>query len=305
MGTVGELTGRAVLVTGARGFLGGHLCRRLVALGAEVHGASRRPAAVEGEGVRWWQGDLGEEGVAERLVAAVRPAVVYHLASHVSGARDAALVLPTFRSNLASTVHLLAAVAAAGSGGMVVTGSLEEPDERADEVPASPYAVAKWGASAYARLFAAHYGTAVALARLFMVYGPAQPDPSKLVPYVIRSLLRGEAPAVSAGSRPVDWIYVDDVIEGLLALGPRAAELAGETVELGSGELVPVRGVVERLAAIVGAGVAPRFGAIPERPMERVRAADVDATSLRIGWRPRTPLDEGLERTVAWYRRHG
>ncbi len=298
-----SLAGTAALVTGATGFIGSHLCRRLDALGAEVHAVSRR-RDVSAPGVRkWWRGDLSDPETARRVVAGAAPDVLFHLASRVSGARDLDLVLETFRDNLATTVNLLAAATGGGCRRIVLAGSLEEPEpERPHPVPSSPYAAAKWAAGGYARFFHALYGTPAVIARIFMVYGPDQKDEKKLVPYVTRSLLAGEAPEISAGTRRVDWIYVEDVVEGLLALAA-APGIDGETIDLGSGELVTVREVVETLCAIVAPGTAPRFGAVPDRPMEQVRVAATAKTQEQIGWRPRVSLREGLERTVDWHRR--
>lgn len=118
------------------------------------------------------------------LFRKVQPATVYHLASHVMGAPDLQHVLPTFRANLQSSVNLLTAAAETGCGRLVMTGSLAEPEpSRGEMFPVAPYAAAKWASSGYARMFHALYGVPVVLARVFMVYGPAQKDLSKLIPY--------------------------------------------------------------------------------------------------------------------------
>jgi nucleoside-diphosphate-sugar epimerase len=135
-----------------------------------------------------------------------------------------------------------------------------------------------------------------------MVYGPAQKDLSKLIPYAILSLLQGKSPAISSGERLVDWIYVDDVVEAYLALAG-APGIEGQTVEIGSGKLVSIREIVGKVVHLVG-GMEPTFGALPDRPMEPVRIADVAQTRERIGWSPRTQLTEGLSRTVEWYKEH-
>lgn len=300
-----ELAGARVLVTGASGFLGSHLCRRLASLGARVHGTSRSSDlpgdTFEGRS----RGDLSDPDFALRLVDEVQPEVLVHLASRVTGARDPAAVLPTFQGNLASTVHLLLAAHEAGCRRVVLTGSMEEPEPPAPgrplPPPPSPYAAAKWGGSAYARMFHALYGTPVVTARVFMVYGPGQRDLRKLVPHVALSLLRGERASLSSGQREVDWIYVDDVVAGLIALAT-APGIEGERLDLGSGELVTVREVAERLARIAGSsGGELGVGDLPDRPLEPVRRADPEPTRRRTGWAPSVPLDEGLRRTYEWY----
>lgn len=294
--------GSRVLVTGASGFIGRRLCRRLHELGAEVEPASRQPRPSEPFG-RWHQVDLGSPAAARRLVEEARPDVLFHLASQVNEARDRAVVLTTFHANLASTVYLLDAVAELGCCRRIVqTGSLEEP-EPGDPVstPTSPYAAAKWGASAYGRMFRQLWGTPVVLARLFMVYGPEQRDLTKLVPHVIVSLLRGVNPPLASGKRPVDWVYVDDVVEGLLRVGV-APGLEGMQLDIGSGKLVPVRSVVEQIYALLEPERQPVWGTIPDRQMEQVRVARSDESDEMLGWSPQVALEEGLRRTVEWYR---
>jgi UDP-glucose 4-epimerase len=296
-----SLSGRRLLVTGASGFIGARLCPRAVESGATVHAVSRAPRGESG-GVRWAQGDLTEEAVARDLVRRVEPDVVLHLASEVGGGRGLGLVLPMLRANLLAAVNLMVACAEAGGPRVVLAGSMEEPDMGdPDAVAQSPYAVAKWGALAYARHFQALHELPVVHLRVFMVYGPGQLDLRKLVPNVTVSLLRGEAPKLTSGARAVDWVYVDDVVDAFLraAVTPGAE---GRSLDIGSGELVTARSLVVRLRELVGGDVEPAFGAIADRPLERVRAADPAAAAEALGWRARTPLAEGLARTVAFYR---
>jgi len=292
--------GQKFLVTGASGFIGTHLCNKLSSKGAEVHGVSRAEHTEVEKNVRWWQCDLSDIGAVRKIFHAVKPDIIFHLASHVVGARNIEIVLPTFHSNLTTTVNLLTVATEAGCHRIMITGSLEEPEE-SRAVPSSPYAAAKYACSAYARMFYALYKTPVALARLFMVYGPGQQDLRKLIPYVTLSLLRKEAPKLSSGQRLVDWIYVEDVVEGLLSIA-QTPDIEGYTLELGSGTLVSVRNIVDKLASIINSGTKPLFGHITERPMEQVRVANTEDTFSIIGWKTKVPLEKGLGNTVKWYR---
>lgn len=296
-----SLSGKRLLVTGASGFIGARLCRRAVEEGAVVHALSRRPQADDGE-VRWEQGDLTDSAVARDLVRRVRPDLVVHLASQVGGGRDLGLVLPMLRANLLATVNLMVACAEAGGPRVVLAGSMEEPDlGDPDAIAQSPYAVAKWGALAYARHMHALHDLPMVHLRVFMVYGPEQLDLRKLVPYVTVSLLRGEAPKLTSGAREVDWIYVDDVVDAFLRAAV-ATGLEARSLDVGSGELVTARALVIRLHELVGGDAEPAFGAIPDRALERVRAADPAPAAQAMGWRPQVPLEEGLARTVEFYR---
>jgi UDP-glucose 4-epimerase len=298
-----SLSGEKILITGASGFIGSHLSRRLSSLGAEVHGVSRRKIEQTRDGIRWWQGDLVDPGIAEGIMSAVEPDVVLHLASEVVGSRSRDLVLPTFDGNLLTTINVLLAASELGCRRVVVTGSVEEPDPGDPRaVPSSPYAAAKWACTGYARMFHALYGLDVVVLRVFMTYGPAQADVRKLIPFVSLALLRGELPTLGSGLRPVDWIYVDDVVEAFVA-AVRTDGIAGKVLDVGTGSLVTVRAVAERLARMIRPDAALEFGAVPDRPLEQVRKADAARTRAALGWRAATSLEEGLTRTVEWYRR--
>ncbi len=306
------------LVTGARGFIGSALCTRLIASGIEVHAVSRNPPAdahywwqyptgdighaARAPMIQWWKADLVELEAARSLIRIIRPDATFHLASLVTGSRSLEMVLPIFQNNFMTAFNLLMATAENSAGRIVLAGSLEEPDE-VNSVPCSPYAAAKWSASGYARMLHALYQIPVVVAKIFMVYGPGQSDHTKLIPYVTISLLRGEAPKLGSGVRSVDWIYIDDVVEGLIRCA-EAPGIDGRTVELGSGKMASIREVVQQLIELLGCTVHPEFGALPDRPLERVKGADIAESYKLIGWQPSTPLREGLARTVEWYRNH-
>jgi UDP-glucose 4-epimerase len=310
---------RRVLVTGASGFIGTALCRRLIASGVEVHGVSRNPPAgpdaqnqchsiagdmscdAQASEIHWWNADLVELEAARSLIRDIRPDATFHLASLVTGSRNLEMVLPIFQNNFMTAFNLLVSTAESGAGRIVLAGSFEEPDEL-DSVPCSPYAAAKWSASGYARMFCALYQVRVVNAKIFMVYGPGQADHTKLIPYVTTSLLRREAPKLSSGIRLVDWIYVDDVADGLVGCA-QTPDIDGHTVELGSGEMHSIREIVEKLVDLVPCKVDPLFGALSDRPLERIQKADIAGSYKLIGWRPSTSLEEGLTCTIEWYKK--
>ena len=293
-----------VAVTGATGFIGAHLVERLCGLGAQVVGIGRSESQFRHQQFRGMQLDLCDYPAVKTAIESIRPDYVFHLASHVMGAPDLIHVLPTFHANLQSSVNLLTACAESGYGQqrIILTGSLVEPPPgEVETVPSSPYAAAKWASSSYARMFHALYGLPTSIARVFMVYGPAQRDETKLVPYVIRSLLKGPAPKITSGQRLIDWIYVMDVVEGFLAIA--AAEgTQGQSVDLGSGQCIATRDIVQRIIELMETPVPAEFGALPDRPLEPVRSADVERAYQQTGWRPRVSLDEGLSETIAYYR---
>ena len=301
------MTAQRVLVTGASGFLGRHLCSRLHAAGDEVHAVSRQavsgqPPSERAYAERRWTADVADERQAREVVHAVKPNVVVHLGALAHAAPDLELVLPTFHSSLESSVNLLTVLTEQGCRRIVFAGSMEEPIGGADIRPASPYAAAKWAASAYGRMFHALYGTPVVIARLALTYGPGQLE-RRVIPYTILALLRGKPPRVSSGARAWDVLYVDDAIDALARLVEGRGR-DGATIDIGTGRLTTLRSVVERLVAMVDPTIEPAFGAVPDRPLTVAYAADTAATATMLDWRATTSLDSGLRTTVDWYREH-
>jgi nucleoside-diphosphate-sugar epimerase len=293
--------GRKVLVTGATGFIGWHLCEALIALGADVHGLSRTASTQKlAPGCSAWHVDLTDIEAVRMVVSKTQPQLIYHLAGLVTAQQDLNLVLPMLRNNLVGTVHLLLAATEIGCERMVIVGSSEEPTfGTLDEVPTSPYAAAKAAASMYARMFHKVYGLPVVVVRPFMTYGPRQ-EPTKLISYTILALLRGENPQLSSGERVCDFVYVLDVVRGLLKAGIQP-NLEGKTVDLGTGEGNRVRDVIELLVELSGSTARPVFGAIPDRIEKHPLIADRGVTRRLLDWEPVWSVRDGLTETVAWY----
>ena len=294
-------SGRTVLVTGARGFIGCHLCSELLRQGAIVHATSRTEQPGDHR-LLWHLADCSHPATAMDLVDRIQPDVIFHLAGYVNGGRDLAHVRPSLEANYLATVNLLLAVTKLQNCRVVLANSLEEPDvSETQRAPCSPYAASKFAATTYARMFHALYGTHVAITRIAMGYGPGQWDLKKLVPYVTLSLLREKAPDLSSGERRCDWIYIQDVVCGML-LAATSSRCAGQTVDLASGTLTSLRTVVLEIVDLLGSSIAPNFGALPDRPLERLRPADIATTKALTGWQPSTSLRAGLASTVDWYR---
>jgi len=290
--------GKRVLVTGARGFYGGHALARARALGAEIFGIARQ-ALPRDDGVRWVCGDLTDPDTVRSMIKQTSPDLVLHLAGQTISAPDRELVLPSFRNNLASTVNVLLATTEVGCERVVVTGSLEEPKwGNGEAVPESPYGASKWAEVMYARMFHALYQLPVVTVRPFITYGPQQRF-SKLVPSLALSLMRGRSPTVSQPDREADWIYIHDVIDGIMSAATISG-IEGKIIELGSGQLISVRHIAEQLQQIIGGSV--RFAKSERSSGVHGRQAELELARDLLGWQPKTSLRQGLLQTVEWYR---
>ena len=292
--------GERVLVTGATGLIG-RTVLALLAGRCDTYAVSRNPVD-DPAATTWFQADLTTPGVVREIVQAAQPSVIVHLAGHVHGDRVRDLVRPTLSVNLVATVALLEEATSAEVRRIVVSGSLlEEPRGPSDAVvPPSPYGASQLASSQYARMFHALFGTPVTILRPAYVYGPGQ-DEKKLLPYVIIKLSRGERPELTDGERRMDFVYSEDVGRAFVAAAA-TPEIEGMTIDVGSGELQRVRDVVHSVELTIGSSPPPDYGALAERPLEQEIRVDTAPARRLLGWQAKTSLEEGLRKTVAWYR---
>lgn len=295
---------KRVLVTGASGFVGHATLAPLVALGFDVHAACRNP--VSAAGVTWHETDLLDPFTASRLCWKVTPTHLLHVAWFAEPGRYR--TSPENPRWVEASVRLLREFVAAGGRRVVGVGTCAEYDwgapspfdERTTPVrPASLYAACKSAARTVQEAYASTAGVSQAWARLFLLYGPHE-HPSRLVASVARALLRGEEAECSPGTQRRDFLHVADAGDALARL--LAADVDG-AVNIGSGEAVAVRDVIEAIAARTGGRERVRFGA---RPLPAGEPADLVAAVARlrdeVGWRPRYTMAAGIAETVDWWR---
>ena len=302
-----------VFVTGATGFVGSHVLRLLVERGepaaALVRPGSdrRRIADLEGR-FELLEADLDR---VERIAAELRsfaPEVVVHLAWEGVGNRyrDAPLQL---ERNLPRTVRLVEVAADAGAGKWVGMGSQAEYGPAdvaiAEDRPPRPttlYGEAKLTVSKAAARLCDELGMDFAWLRLFSVYGPMD-EPGWLIPMLIRELLAGGSPPLTAGTQRWDYLYVTDVAEAVLRTA--AERRAVGVFNLGSGEPRTVRSIAEAIRDRIAPGLELRFGELPFRN-DQILHLEADTRRLReaTGWRPRVPFDAGITQTIEWFRDH-
>ncbi len=310
-----ELVGRKVLITGATGFIGSHLTRRLVAQGARVTVLARPTSnlhVLDGvmERVEIHHADVSQRDALRRAFEAIRPEIVFHLAA-VGMSQPFVAVEVALRTNVHGTVNLLEAAQQTGVQRFIHSGTAYEYGQRnqvheigLDEGldPINTYAASKAAAWAFVRMYARTFGLPAVTLRLYHVYGPGQP-PMTLIPSAICAALEGRDFPMTAGQQKRDFVYVDDVVEGYVraALAPG---VEGKSIDLGSGQSFEIRQVVQHLFEMTGATGRPLIGALPYRPGEIMnQVADTQAAREFLGWQAITPLEEGLRQTVAWYRK--
>lgn len=299
---IDSFEGKRVLVTGASGFIGGRLCIKLKELGAEIHAVSRKKRKESEIIDRWLKGDLVDFDFTRSAIKSVKPDKIFHLAGYVSGKRELGAVQPNYDNNLTTTINVLKVSAELGIQRLTLAGSMEEPEGEGEEsIPVSPYAASKGACTEYARMFYRLYGTPVTIPRIYMVYGPGKQNLQRLIPYVIQCLIHQKKPKLSSGTRLIDWIYIDDVVDGLIRMA-NAEGIEGKIIDLGSGKQYSIQEVCEKIAAIMNSNISLGFGEKKDRRFDRNWVADLGMAKKYLGWQPKTEIDEGLTNTVEWFK---
>jgi CDP-glucose 4,6-dehydratase len=316
------------LVSGAHGFVGSHLAAALLERGDAVRVLDRpapRLADVGGErlsgldllGIRdeveLVEADLRD---AEAVAAAVDGAgSVFHLAAQtiVGVARESPL--ETFEVNVRGAWNVFEACRTHDVGGIVFAssdkayGSSQELPYREDFPlrAAYPYDASKAAADTIARSYANAYGLPLAVTRFANVYGAGDLNFSRLIPETVIAVIDGRPPVIrSDGSPERDFLHVDDAVSAYLAIAEALGDgAAGEAFNAGGERPHSVREVVELIALVADTGVEPDFRGAGN-PDGEIDRQFVDSSKLRelTGWRPRVGLEEGLRRTLEWYRDH-
>lgn len=296
-----KLSGKKILITGATGFMGGHLLDEMRNKNIEIHATSRAMQANENGGnITWWQGTLQDENFAASLFSEVEPDLVFHMAGDVTAANDIDHVSTTYHSLLTSTINLLTLAGRYNCERVLLTGSGTEPVGE-NAVPNSPYSAAKWATTVYGKMFCDLYKLPVVLIRPFMGYGPGQPS-GKIIPFVINSFLNHTAPRLSNGYWITDWVYINDTVQGILSAAT-AENCTGIPIDLGTGVLTSVREIIEKITFIMQPENGPVFGALPDRHVEHTRRADTETAFQKLNWKAATFLDDGLRQTIAWHKK--
>ena len=290
-----------VFLTGATGFIGRRLTQALLNLGCTVS-ALVLPGDAQAlpEEVRTYPGDVTDPGSLADALADVKPTVVFHLAA-IGMANPCLAMGAACRVNVDGVINILDAVHAVDDVQRVILvgSSYEYGARRSDDEldPFNPYGASKVAAWAFARAAHNAWGLPVVWVRPFQIFGPGQ-HTKALVPAAILAAIGQEDFQMTRGEQQRDFVFVSDVVAGLLAAG-RAPGIEGRVLDLGSGQLRSIRQVVERIWSLADARGRVIAGALPYRPGEvPAIPANVQRTRLLTGWEASTSLDEGLALTI-------
>jgi CDP-glucose 4,6-dehydratase len=315
----------SALVTGGRGFVGAWICRQLLERGDRVvsldrAGRAGRPSPLDllgvADDVAEVEGDLLDAELVRGALSEYGVDVVFHLAAQTLVRPAAESPQATFETNVRGTWIVLEACRELGVERAVVAssdkayGAHEELPYREDFVlrPTAPYEASKAAADLLARSYWPSYGLPVAVTRFANIYGGGDTNFSRLIPEAVSAALEGRSPVLrSDGSPQRDFLYVEDAAGAYLAIADALDrdEVRGEAFNAGGGSPHAVGEVVELIARLAGTDVEPRILGTgnPEGEIDRQY---VDPAKIRevVGWKLQVELEEGLRRTIDWYREH-
>jgi UDP-glucose 4-epimerase len=298
-------------VTGAAGFVGANLVRRLIGCGHEVH-ALLQPTTdpwrlADLDDLRCIDGDIADVEAVERGFVSARPDWIFHLAAHGAYSFQTDVV-GMARSNVLGTATILAAAERHGCMVLINTGTSSEygdcdhaPGEDEPPRPNSDYAATKAAATWLCQRARAR-GVPVTTLRLYSAYGPYEEE-RRLIPTLLRSALAGGWPPLAVPTVVRDYVYVEDVIDAYVAAASTSHDSA--IYNVASGVQTSLAEVVDSAAKIFSIQVQPEWGGYPKRAWDtRVWVGDPALIRSELGWRATIRLTDGLARTAEWLTAH-
>lgn len=304
-------TQKRVILTGASGFIGANLARRLLRDGHEVH-LLVRPAesrwrldSVSGE-VSYYEVALQQQALLEDIVTRIDPDWVFHLAAYgsYSTQRDVQSIITT---NYNGTVNLVEACLKTGFQAFVNAGSSSEygykghaPVESELPEPNSHYAASKAAATLYCQFIASQSQRRLTTLRLYSVFGPWE-EPTRLMPTLLLAALRGGLPPLVSPTIARDFVYVDDIVEAFLMAAGATAEVHRGVYNIGTGVQTTLLALVEVVRQHFEISAEPQWGSMPDRGWDTdVWVADPTLVESQIGWKPTHSLESGLRAFADW-----
>lgn len=303
-----------IFVTGATGMVGANLVRRLIALGNRpsllTRAASHRERLESvSDGLVWCTGDMTDAASLGACVAAVKPTIVFHLASSffnpptLSAAEHMA-------ANAGGMLNLCEALKEIESVRLITAGSCsvyaggERLAETAELDPGSMFGVSKATATMISRNFSRQRGLSMVELRLFTPFGPWE-SARRIIPDTILSALAGRDVRIGHGGQKRDFVYMDDVIDAFIAAATAPSLPDFQVINIGSGVGRPIRDVVANILELMGNPVRFVTGAFATRPDEIWEiSADIASAERTLGWRPKIGFSEGLRKSIDWVREH-
>lgn len=307
---------KIALVTGATGFVGSHLTRRLLKENFTIHILTRLQSD-------FWrirdilpqlhnhQGDLTDFKSLKTVVQKIKPNYIFHTAAAGIHGGKSLSDKEMMEINSIGFINLIEALnsldyeAFINTGSSAEYGKKEAPMKESDLCePVNAYAISKLAATLYANAIAKAQSKPIITLRLFSPYGPYD-DSTRLVVYTINRALGGSELELGNQASVRDFIYIEDAVDAYFRCLGRAREYAGEVFNIGSGKETSTKVMVESIRKLSGAQIAAKWGKETPRSWESAHwQADISKAKKLLGWQPKHDLNSGLIKTIAWFKKN-
>lgn len=298
---------KKVIVTGATGFIGRQVLEILQSRSIyEIHGVRLNTPPLDNSAITWHQVDLLDAKQVDRLISNIRPDFLVHLAWYVVHGQYWDSDKNFFWEN--ASIDLIKKFYENGGKRMVGAGTCAEYQwvrhklsENASILkPKTIYGKCKLRVGSFLDEYSKKYKLSSVWGRIFFLYGPYE-DPFRIVPYVIRSLLKNEFVRCTHGEQIRDFLYVKDVASAFVAL---LESNIGGVINIGSGKPVALKSIILKIADMLNCPELIKLGAVPALPNDpQILIPDVQKLVEIVKWKPKFDLEMGLKNTIAWWRK--
>ena len=307
------LKNKKILVTGASGFISSHLVKRLLKEGAKVYANTKYNSVIDNlrllnfwEDIKVVEADIRNVDSLSQLKK-VKPEIIYHLAAYNHVGDSFLHVSEALHCNGIATANLLECyqdyekfiyMSTSETYGKQTTVPFQET---MTPFPISPYAVGKYSGELYARMMQHVHGLPIVVLKPFNTFGPFQ-SPRAVIGEMIIKCLKGEDILATEGKQTREFNYVDNIVDGLIAAG-KSNEGVGEVINIASGEEITIKDLILKIHNLSDSKSKLKIGALPYRPTEIWRmSGDYTKAKKLLGWSPKVTFEEGLRRSIEWYR---
>lgn len=298
---------KRILITGINGFIGKALEKRLISLGAIVFGISKS----SGDRDRILKVNILNYKAIDKFIKDKSIQICYHLAGKSLVEEGQSHPYETFRENTEGTLNILESARKNNLEKIIIASTahvygdnpvpyLEEYSPR----PSRPYETSKACTDLLAQSYADSFNLPVLIPRFVNIYGPGDFNFSRLIPKTIKNVLNGKSPEMWGGDATRDYIYIDDVIDAYVSLGKLDKKLIEKNriYNFGVGDPISVKDLIEKIIRLSGQSLQVKI-----LKGERLNEIAIQYVSFKkasniLGWKPKSTLDEGLSKTLVWYR---
>lgn len=305
---------KKIFVTGATGFIGANLVRRLMEEKYELHILKRKDSNIWRikdiiSNLYSHEVDLLEKKSLSRLLRKLKPKIIFHLANlGLYGGNDFPLE-ESVKINLLGTANLIESANQIDYECFVNTGSSSEYGDKTDPMhelsicePNNNYALAKLASTLYAQIYAKKTRKPLTTLRLFSPFGPFD-HPSRFITQTIFKLLKDKKISVNNSNAVRDYIFVDDITEAFIKCLENPDKISGEIFNIGSGKQTRIKDVLELLTK----KLASKSQIVYDNSAKNKKImwqANIQKAKQKLGWRPKKDLSQGLEKTIDWFKKN-